>query len=114
MYSTEDVISHAIRLSNSDYLSMLEQRAKLIEKFLQLKPGMKFLVSSGLDYNDYYEHTIKSVDFVNYTFDYIDNSLPEFDKNYGKIQTSSILNIPFRLYENKEKFEKREQFVFQS
>lgn len=76
-------------------------------KFQQLKPGMRFLVSSGWDD---FEHEIVSVDYDNLTFQFRDHSMINSPIEYKKLHTGK--NIPYDLYENYDAMRKREKFKF--
>lgn len=76
-------------------------------KFQQLKPGMRFLVSSGWDD---FEQEIISIDYENQTFQFRDNSMINSPDDYKKLHTSK--NIPYELYENYDTLGKREKFIF--
>lgn len=96
-------------LSDEEFNEIVKLRKEYVFKFNQLKPEMIYLIKDG---HDSFKCVIKSINFFNKTFNFIDLSFPDFDRRYMLEQTSKTYPYIHNIYENEEMFEKRILFKF--
>lgn len=96
-------------ISDEEFNEIIKARKEYVFKFNQLKPEMIYLIEDGYDN---FKNIIKSINYFDKTFTFIDLSFPDFDRRFMLEQTSKKYPYIPDVYENEEMFEKRILFKF--